>query len=398
MNAFRTLLAAALLGLCTGAPAGAQPAPFRLGVLTDMSGVYSDFGGAGSVLAARMAVEDQGGAVLGRPIEIVSADHQNKPDIGVAIVRRWYDVEGVGAVFDVLNSGLAAPLQTLALEKNRIVVFSGVNNKDVTGKLCSPNGMVWGYDSYSLAQVAAGPVQAGLKAWYFLTVDYASGYTLEQDTTAVITTAGGRVVGAARYPLGTKDYGAFLLQAQASGADVIALATGGADMQNMIKQAHEFGVRQRIVPLFTTTLDVKALGLDLARGMPVITDFYWDQDDATRAFARRFKSRHGSVPTDVQATVYSAVLHYLKAVAKAGTGDTGAVLAAMKATPVEDFMTRAATIRVDGRLMRDMFVAEVKSPAASAALDDTMTVTGRIPGDTAYRPAAVSECPALKRS
>jgi branched-chain amino acid transport system substrate-binding protein len=370
--------------------------PLRIGVLSDMSGPYSGFGGPGSVVGARLAVADVGGTVLDRPVEVVSADHQNKAAIGGAAVRQWFDVDGVGAVFDVLNSGIAQLVQTLAREKNKVAVFSGLNNKDLTGKACSPNGMVWGYDSYALAQVAAELVRSGLKSWFFITVDYASGYTLEQDTSAVIKRGGGSVAGAVRYPLGSTDYGAFLLQAQSSGAQVVALATGGADMQNVVKQSTEFGLKQRIVPLFTTTLDVRALGLERAKGIPLITDFYWDQDDRTRAWAARFQAAHGSQPTDVQATVYSAVLHYLKSVQAAGTDDTTAVLAAMKARPVDDMMTSNATIRADGRLMRDMYFAEVKSPAESARADDTLKILARIPAATAFRPEAESECPALK--
>lgn len=374
--------------------------PVKIGVLSDMSGIFSDFGGRGSVVAATLAVEDFGGSVLGKPIEITSADHQNKPDLGVGIVRKWYDVDGVDVIVDVLNSGLALPVQTLAQEKNKLVIFSGLNNKDLSGKLCSPHGVVWGYDSYSLAKGAAtGVMQAGGKSWYFITIDYASGQTLEQDTVSVVRKNGGTIAGTVRYALGTKDFASFLLQAQASRADVIALATGGSDTQTMMKQAAEFGITQRMVPLFFTTMDIQALGLERAQGAPVVTDFYWDQNDRTRAWSKRFQERHGGrIPTDVQATVYSSTLHYLKAVKQAGTKDNAAVLAALNALPVEDFMTNGARIRPDGRLLRDMYFAEVKKPSESKAANDTLKIISTIAGAEAYRPADESECPLLKRA
>lgn len=375
-------------------------APVKIGVLSDMSGIFSGFGGQGSLVAATMAVEDFGGQLLGRPIEITSADHQNKPDTGVGIVRRWYDTEGVDVIVDVLHSGLALPVQTLAQEKNKIVIFSGLNNKDLSGKLCSAHGFVWGYDSYALAKTAAtGVMRAGGKSWYIITIDYASGHSLEQDTASVVKAGGGSVVGTVRYAIGTKDFASFLLQAQASRADVIALSTGGADTQTMMKQAIEFGITQRMVPLFFTTMDIEALGLQVAGGAPVVTDFYWDQNDKTREWSRRFRARHGGRnPTDVQATVYSATLHYLKSVQKAGTKDNQAVLQAMNAIPVEDFMTQGARIRADGRLMRDMYYAEVKKPSESSGPSDTMKIVATLPGAEAFRPVAESECPRLPRS
>ena len=398
----RTFTASALaLAATSSRRALAQASsPVKVGVLSDMSGIFSDFGGRGSVVAATMAVEDIGGSLLGKPVEIVSADHQNKPDTGVGIVRRWYDVEGVDIIVDVLNSGLALPVQTLAQEKNKIVIFSGLNNKDLSGKLCSPHGIVWGYDSYALAKAAAtGVMNAGGKSWFIITIDYASGQTLEQDTIAVVKANGGTVTGTVRYALGTKDFASFLLQAQGSRADVIALSTGGADTQTMIKQAAEFGITQRMVPLFFTTMDIQALGLEAAKGAPVVTDFYWDQNDKTREWTKRFQAKHGGrIPTDVQATVYSSTLHYLKAVQKAGTKDNATVLAALKDLPVEDFMTNGARIRADGRLLRDMYYAEVKKPSESTGPTDTLKIISTIPGAEAFRPVAESECPLLRRA
>ncbi|WP_372500611.1 ABC transporter substrate-binding protein (plasmid) [Tistrella mobilis] len=393
-------LAAALAVLCQMAGAQAADA-VKIGVLTDMSSVYSDFGGQGSVVAAELAIEDAGGKVLGQPVGLVSADHQNKADIGVTAALKWFDDEGVQALFDVSNSGISLALQDVIMKRDKIAVFSGANNKSLTGDRCTTNGLIWGYDGYALAK---GNVEGIFKSnpgssWFFLTVDYASGHGLEGDTISVIEKMGGSVKGTVRFPLGTTDFSSFLLQAQASGADVVALVAGGADVRNMIKQADEFGIAQagqRIAPLFFTVNDIQGLGLEATKGMPVVADFYWDQNDGTRAFAERFKARHGKVPTDVQATVYSSVLHYLKAVEAAGTTQTQAVLAKMKAMPVEDFMTDGATIRADGRLMRDMYYFEVKSPAESTYPLDYLAQKTTIPGAEAYRPAAESDCPLLK--
>jgi branched-chain amino acid transport system substrate-binding protein len=386
--------------LCGLASAQADETAVKIGVLSDMGGIFSAFGGPGSVTAATMAVEDFGGRVLGKQVEIVSGDHQNKPDIGLGIARRWYDVEGVDAIFDVLNSGLALPLQALTESKNRLVFFSGANNLDLNGKQCSEHGYVWGYDSYSLSNAnVTGIIQKpGNESWFFITIDYASGHNLERDAMSVVKKNGGTVVGSVRYPLGMTDYGSILLQAQSSGAKVIALATGGADMQNILKQAKEFNLTQRIAPLFLTTMDIQGLGLEFTKGAPLVVDFYWDQNEATRAFGKRFLERHKRMPTDVQATVYSAVLNYLKAVQKAGTKDTKAVITSLKELPVEDFMTDRARIRDDGRLLRNMYFGEVKAPAESKSEFDFVKILSTIPGDAAFRPAAESECPALKKN
>ncbi len=395
--AMSLVAAAALIGAAS--TARSEETAVKIGVLSDMSSIFSSFGGPGSVVAAKMAVEDYGGRVLNRPIEVVTGDHQNKPDIGLGIARRWYDVDGVEAIFDVLNSGLALPLQGVAESKNKLVFFSGANNFDLNGKQCSPHGYVWGYDSYSLANTnVSGIMQTpGNDSWFFITIDYASGHNLERDAISAIKRKGGTVVGTVRYPLGMGDFGSVLLQAQSSGAKVIALSTGGADMQNLIKQAKEFNVTQRMVPLFLTTTDIQGLGLEATKGAPLVVDFYWDQNDATRAFSKRFAERHKRLPTDVQATVYSAVFNYLKAVAKAGTTDTKAVIASLKELPVSDFMTDNARTRADGRLLRNMYFGEVKAPSESKSEFDFINIRTMIPGDSAFRPAAESECPALNK-
>ncbi|GGC74499.1 ABC transporter substrate-binding protein [Chelatococcus reniformis] len=394
--------AALLLTALGGGSVHAQSAasgPVKIGVITDKASIFADFGGQGSVVAAKMAIDDFGGSLLGRPIELISADHQNKPDIGLGIARQWFDADGVDAVFDVLNSGLALPMQILAEEKNKLVFFSGANNIDLTGKRCSEHGFVWGYDSYSLANSNVTGImrKPGAESWYFITIDYASGHNLEQDAMKVVAKNGGKVVGKIRYPLGTKDFASILLQAQASGAQVIALATGGADMQNILKQSREFGLTQQVAPLFLTTMDIKGMGLDMVQGAPVVLDYYWDQSDDTRAFAKRFEAIHKRKPTDVQATVYSSVLHYLKAVQKAGSKDTKAVIAALKALPVNDFMTKDAAVRDDGRVLRDMYFAEVKAPDQSKYDSDYLTIVATVPGKDGFRPAAESECPRLAK-
>lgn len=378
--------------------AHAADAPVKIGVLSDMSSIFSGFGGPGSIVAATMAVEDFGGKALGRPVEIVSADHQNKPDIGLGIARRWYDTQGVDAIFDVLNSGLALPLQMLSESKDKLVFFSGANNLDLNGKQCSAHGYVWGYDSYSLANANVSGVmdKPSAESWFFITIDYASGHNLERDAISAVKKRGGKIVGTVRYPLGMGDYGSVILQAQASGAKIIALSTGGADMQNLVKQAKEFNVTQRLVPLFLTTMDIQALGLQFTAGFPLAVDFYWDQNETTRAFSKRFLERHKRMPTDVQATVYSAVLAYLKAVTKAGTKETKAVIGALKELPVSDFMTDGARTRADGRLLRAMYYGEVKTPGDSKSEFDYVKILSTIPGNEAFRPASESECPALK--
>lgn len=397
----RILLASAALLVLTQAPfALAQTKAVKIGVLNDQGGPYSSVTGPGAVAAARMAIEDVGGLVLGKPVELVSADHQHKPDVGSAIARRWYDAEGVDAVFDIYNSGVALAVQRLAQEKNKVLI-SSVNTAEITGKSCATNGLQWGGDGYALANLTVkGAYKGKPESWYFLTVDYAAGHSLEKDARAAVEAQGGKTLGAVRFPLGSTDFSSYLLQAQASKADNIGILGGGADLLNAIKQADEFQIRktrQKVIPFALTTADVVALTNQTAQGFPLVMSFYWDENAATRAWTERFRKSQGKLPTDLQANVYSAVLHYLKAVQAAGTTDAKAVLAKMRDTPVEDFYTHGARIREDGRLMRDMIYAEAKAPGQMKSKDDLVSVVKRFTGEQAFLPRALSECPLVKK-
>ena len=397
----RILLASAALLVLTQAPfALAQTKAVKIGVLNDQGGPYSSVTGPGAVAAARMAIEDVGGLVLGKPVELVSADHQHKPDVGSAIARRWYDAEGVDAVFDIYNSGVALAVQRLAQEKNKVLI-SSVNTAEITGKSCATNGLQWGGDGYALANLTVkGAYKGKPESWYFLTVDYAAGHSLEKDARAAVEAQGGKVLGAVRFPLGSTDFSSYLLQAQASKADNIGILGGGADLLNAVKQADEFQIRktrQKVIPFALTTADVVALTNQTAQGFPLVMSFYWDENPATRAWTERFRKSQGKLPTDLQANVYSAVLHYLKAVQAAGTTDAKAVLAKMRDTPVEDFYTHGARIREDGRLMREMIYAEAKAPGQMKSKDDLVSVVKRFTGEQAFLPRALSECPLVKK-
>ena len=397
----RILLASAALLVLTQAPfALAQTKAVKIGVLNDQGGPYSSVTGPGAVAAARMAIEDVGGPVLGKPVELVSADHQHKPDVGSAIARRWYDAEGVDAVFDIYNSGVALAVQRLAQEKNKVLI-SSVNTAEITGKSCATNGLQWGGDGYALANLTVkGAYKGKPESWYFLTVDYAAGHSLEKDARAAVEAQGGKTLGAVRFPLGSTDFSSYLLQAQASKADNIGILGGGTDLLNAIKQADEFQIRktrQKVIPFALTTADVVALTNQTAQGFPLVMSFYWDENAATRAWTERFRKSQGKLPTDLQANVYSAVLHYLKAVQAAGTTDAKAVLAKMRDTPVEDFYTHGARIREDGRLMRDMIYAEAKAPGQMKSKDDLVSVVKRFTGEQAFLPRALSECPLVKK-
>lgn len=376
-----------------------SPEPLKIGLISDMSGMVVDLSGPGSVVAARLAIEDVGGKVLGRPIVLLEGDHQNKPDIGVTMARRWYD-EGVRTIFDVGITTVALGIQTLAREKDRIVVFGSSASADLTGSACSPNGIHWTYNSYSQS---LGVVKAlageGRKTWYFLTVDYAYGRNVQRDTTAMIEGQGGKVVGANAHPFETRDFSSFLLQAQQSKAEVIGLATTTVHAANILKQAEEFGIRaggQKLAALSLTLHDVKGLGLKDAQGLFVTAPFYWDQTDQTRAFARRYQAKFGRMPNMIQAGMYGAVLHYLKAVERAGTDETAKVLTAMRELPIDDFMTKGARIREDGRVMRDQYVFRVKTPAESKGEWDLYTEVAKIPAADAYAPADPKVCPLVK--
>ncbi len=373
----------------------------KIGVLTDLSGQLTDNTGQGAVVAAQMAVEDFGGKLGNLPVEVIFADHQNKADVGSSTARRWYDVDGVDAIVDVPNSAVALAVQQVTKEKNRVVMFSGPAASDLTGKACTPNGAHWTYDTYALAHVTGEAVVAsGFKNWFFLTSDYAFGHALEGDTSAVVKASGGKVLGNVRMPANNADFSSFLLQAQGSKAQAVALATAGADTQNALKQAAEFGLTQagqKMVALLLAINEVHSLGLAATQGVMLTSPFYWDMNDETRAFAKRFFEKRNVMPSMYQAGVYSAVTHYLKAAQAAGTDRGDAVAAKMKELPINDFMTKNGTLRADGRVIRDMHLFEVKTPAESKAPWDYYKFVRTIPGDKAFRPLAESDCPIVKK-
>ncbi len=381
--------------------AESSPEPLKIGVLNDQSGPYAEVTGKGSVLAAQMAVEDFGGKVIGRPIQVVAADHQNKPDLGVSIARSWYDAEKVSAIFDVPASAVALGVLEMARNRNKIVVFSGAASPDLTGKFCAGTSFGWSYDSYSLASgTARALVKTGAETWYFLTVDSTAGMAIERDASSVVTAAGGKVLGSVKHPLNTHDFASFLLRAQQSGAKVIGLANAGHDTVNSIRQATEFGIPQggqRVAGMLVLANDVHSIGLEAARGIFATESFYWDMNDETRAWSKRFMKANGGRPANmIQAGVYSAVLHYLKALNKVGADDGLAVAAAMKAMPVEDFYTKGAVVRTDGRVLRDMYLLQAKAPSESKSEWDLYTIVARIPPEEAFRSLAESGCPLAK--
>lgn len=374
--------------------------PVKIGVLTDF-GVFGGISGPGSVEAARMAIADFGGELFGKPIGLMSSDHQAKTDIGVSIARQWYDTEGVDAIFDISQSAIALGIQTLAREKNKIIIFTGAASTDLTGKACSPNGFSWGYDTYSMTHGAPeAAMEGGKKKWFLMVWDYAVGYAFERDITDAIKRKGGTVVGTVRTPLGTTDYSAFLLQAKASGAELIAMLLAGTDLLNGIKQAAEFqmtsGAQTMVTPLAFIN-DIHAIGLKDAQGILVSEDLYWTQSDATRAWTKRFWEKMNRPPSRNHGLVYSSVMHYLKSVKKAGTRDTQAVIAAMRSMPVEDLFTKPTMIRADGKVARDMFLLRVKKPEESKEPWDYLEYVSTIPGERAYRPLAESECTLVRK-
>ncbi|MBR0871413.1 ABC transporter substrate-binding protein [Bradyrhizobium tropiciagri] len=379
----------------------AQNGPVRLGVLTDMSSLYADNGGQGSVVAAQMAVDDFKGKVLGRNIEIVAGDHQNKADIGSVIARRWLENENVEAILDVPNSAVALAVQGIARDKKKLFLATGAATSRLTGDECSPTGIHWTYDTYALAQGTTKAIsRLGAKSWFFLSADYSLGLQLEADSRKVIDATGGKVVGAVKHPINTPDFSSFLLQAQASKADVIALADAGGDFINAVKQAGEFGVTrgQKLAGLIVFIADIHSLGLQSAQGLMLSSAFYWDLNDETRAWSKRFIEKTKKVPTMIHAGTYGAVMHYLKAVEAAGTLDGPTVAAKMRELPVNDFMTRDGKIRQDGRLVRDMYLFRVKSPAESKYQFDYYELLATIPGDEAFKPMEDGGCPFLKKS
>lgn len=368
----------------------------KIGVLNDQSGLYADLGGPGSVVAAKMAVEDFGGTVLGKPIEIVSGDHQNKADVGVAIAREWFDVGKVDMAVGFDHSAVALGVSQLAAEKNRIVIGGAIGSTAFTGKSCTPTEASWIYDSYALTtSLAKAVVAEGRDSWFFLTVDYTFGHSLEADATAAVKSAGGKVLGSVRHPLNTADFSSYLLQAQGSGAKVVAFANGGGDMVNATKQANEFGLtkNQTIVSLLVFISDVHSMQLQAAQGLKFVTAFYWDRDEETRAWSKRFFERFGRMPTMPQAAVYSAIHHYLGAITAAGTDEAKAVMAKMRERPVNDFYVKNGHLREDGRLVHDMYLAQVKTPQESKGPWDYYKILATIPGDQAFRSLAEGGCP-----
>ena len=368
----------------------------KIGVMNDQSGLYADLGGPGSVVAARMAAEDAGGSVLGKPIEIVAADHQNKADIGVAVARRWFESEAVDMAIGFDNSSVALAVEQLAAEHNRIAIAGAVGSTAFTGKNCTANEASWVYDSYALTtSLAKSIVAEGRDTWFFITVDYAFGHSMEADATAAVLAAGGKVLGSVRHPLNTSDFSSYLLQAQASGAKVVALANGGGDMVNTIKQANEFGLskKQSLVSMLVFISDVHSMQLQAAQGLKFVTAFYWDRDDDTRAWSKRFFDKQGRMPTMAQASVYSAVRHYVASIKAAGTDEAKAVMAKMRELPVNDFYVKNGHVREDGRLVHDMLFVQVKTPAESKGPWDYYKILGIVPGDQAFRPMAEGGCP-----
>jgi len=372
--------------------------PLKIGLLGGLSGVYADVA-LGQVEAMQLAVEDAGGKVLGRPIEIVSADHQNKPDVAASIARRWYD-EGVKMISGLDTSSVGLAVRKVAQEKGQIDLNVGSATADLTGPACSPTGAHWVYDTYALAHVTGDAlVKNGGETWFFVTADYAFGKSMEDEATKVIKAAGGKVLGDVRHPLSTQDFSSFMLQAQASKAKIIGLANAGMDTVNAIKQAGEFGLvqgGQRVAALLIFESDVQSLGLKTAQGLVLTTAFYWDQNDETRAWTKRFRTKRDKLPNLTTAGVYSATAHYLKAVAAAGTDDPKAVMAKMHELPINDFMTKNGKLREDGRVLRDMYLAQVKSPAESKGKDDIYKILATVPADKAWRPLQDGHCPYIK--
>jgi branched-chain amino acid transport system substrate-binding protein len=399
----RALRIAALLAIAFGESnlAAAADGPFRIGVLNDHFGTYADFSGLSSVEAAKMAAEDFGGKVLGRNIEILAGDHENKKDKGAAIVTDWFDKQGVSAVADMTNSGVALAVQEIAKAKGKVALYSGPASTALTGKACSPTGFHWTFDAYSQAVgVARGLVREGKDTWFLLAVDDAFGASQGAEIAKAIEAAGGKVVGREKHPLNAADFSEVLIKAQASGAKVIALANAGNDTVNAIKQASLVGIdgtSQMIAGMVVVISDIHNIGLDDSKGLSYLEGFYWDRNDETRAWSQRFMARTKRMPGMVQAGVYSAVLHYLKAVQAAGVEDGAAVAEKMRATPVNDMFAKDGKIRADGRLVHDMYLVKVKAPAESKAPWDYLTVLRTVPGDDAVRPLSESECPLVKK-
>jgi len=399
-------MAAALCAACVAAPgAWAQAGKVsdgvvKVGVMTDLSGVYSDLAGPGSVIAAKMAVEDFGGKVLGMPIEVVAGDSQNKPDIASAMARRWIDQEKVDMIVDIPGSAAALAVAKVAKEKDRIaIVSSGVTTR-LTNEECTDRTIHWSIDTYALSNGTARTLtEQGFKTWFFITPDYAFGHQMEKDATEAIVAAGGKVLGSVRHPFPGSDFSSYLLQAQASGAQVIGLNNAGSDLVGTLKQAAEFGIapKQRLAAIILLLTDIHSMGLKATQGMVYTEAFYWDLNDKTRAWSRRFFERHKRMPTVMQAGVYSSVAHYLKAIKAAGTDGAGTVIAKMKATPVNDFFATNGKIREDGRMVHEMYLMQVKAPEESKQPWDYVKLLKVIPAENAAIPLSKSICPLVKK-
>jgi len=397
----RTFALAAALAVCVAAPARAQISDgvVKVGVLTDMTGAYSDLAGPGSVTAAQMAAEDFGGKVLGKPVVIISADHQNKADIASSTARRWFDEQQVDAIADLVSSSTALAVMPVAAEKKRITLLSGPGSTPIAGEKCTAYNVHYTYNTYAMAAgTGRAVVQQGGKSWFFITADYVFGKSLEADTSKVVEAAGGKILGGVKAPFPTTDFSSYLLQAQASGASIVGLANAGADTINAIKQANEFGLtkKQSLAGLLVFLSDVHSLGLATAKGMYLTTAFYWDRDDASRAWSKRFFERTKRMPTMVQAGVYSEVTHYLEAVKAAGTDDADKVMAKMREMPVNDFFAKNGRIGADGLHRHDMYLVQVKSPEESKYPWDYYKIVRTIPAAEAFQPPDTS-CPLVKK-
>jgi branched-chain amino acid transport system substrate-binding protein len=409
-NRFSSVLACVLLlfaAVGASAQAGKSAAAgkisgdvVKIGVLSDMSSLYADIGGPGSTIAAQMAVDEFGGKILGKPIQIVSADHQNKPDVGASIARQWYDRENVDVIVDVVNSGVALAVAKVAAEKHRLFINSGAGSSRLTNEDCNPYTVHYAYDTYATGSVTGDAVvQHGGNTWFFITADYAFGHSLQEDTTRAITAAGGKVLGSVLVPLNAPDFSSYLLQAQSSGAKVIGLANAGGDTIKSIKTASEFGInkKQTLAGLLVFITDIHSLGLQVTQGMYVATGFYWDMNDETRKFSNAFMAKHKAMPTMVQAGVYSSVRTYLKAIQAAGTDDPDAVMKQLKSMTINDVFAKGGKIRADGRMVHDMYLAQVKKPSESKGPWDYYNILAPVPGDKAFQPLSQSRCPLIKK-
>ncbi|MCR6737016.1 MAG: ABC transporter substrate-binding protein [Afipia sp.] len=393
-------------GLALAGPAYAQTKisddVVKIGVLTDMSGQFSHEAGEGSVTAVKMAVEDFGGTVLGKPIEVIVADHQNRNEVAIAKAREWYDVGKVDMIANLINSSIALAVTNVAQEKSRIAIVNGSGSSRLTGDSCTPNSIHYAYDTYALGQgTGKALIKEGLNSWYFLTADYAFGHALEADTAGVVKANGGTVVGAIRYPIDTADHSSFLLQAQASKAKVVAIAGSGTTFINAVKSAKDFGLtdggKQTIAGLLVWITDIDSMGLTAAQGLVLTNGFYWDRDEDTRAFSKKFFAKMKRMPHMGDAGDYSSTMHYLNAIKAAGTDDAKVVMAKMREMPVNDFFAKNGRVREDGRFIHDMYVYEVKKPSESKYAWDYYKLHAVIPGDEAFRPLSESKCPLIKK-